>query len=44
MWGTALIIKIPFTKNEDQTEVRECLLLFGAESFVFQFDIQKYKE
>ena len=23
--------------------VRECLLLFGAESFVFQFAVQKYK-
>jgi len=25
-------------------EFRECLLLFGAESFVFQFAIQKLKE
>ena len=25
-------------------EVRECLLLFGAESFVFQFAIQKVKD
>jgi len=25
-------------------EVRECLLSFGAESFVFQFAIQKYKD
>jgi hypothetical protein len=23
---------------------RECLLLFGAESFVFQFAIQKFKD
>jgi len=27
----------------EQIEVRECLLSFGAESFVFQFDIQKFK-
>jgi hypothetical protein len=27
-----------------QIEVRECLLLFGAESFVFQFAIQKFKD
>jgi len=27
-----------------QPEVRECLLSFGAESFVFQFAIQKYKD
>jgi len=25
-------------------EGRECLLLFSAESFVFQFDIQKVKD
>jgi len=25
-------------------EVRECFLLFGAESFVFQFAIQKFKD
>jgi len=25
-------------------EVRECLLLFGAESFVFQFAVQKFKD
>ena len=24
--------------------VRECLLLFGTESFAFQFDIQKVKD
>jgi len=27
-----------------QTEVRECLLLFGTESFVFQFAIQQVKD
>jgi len=29
-------------RNKEQIEVKECLLSFGAESFVFQFDIQKY--
>ena len=27
-----------------QIEVRECLLLFGAKSFVLQFAIQKFKD
>jgi hypothetical protein len=27
-----------------QIDVGECLLLFGAESFVFQFAIQKSKD
>jgi len=29
--------------NEGQIAVRECLLSLGAESFVFQCAIQKYK-
>jgi hypothetical protein len=29
--------------NWEQIEVRECLVSFGAESFVFQFAIKKYK-
>jgi len=29
-------------RNYEEAEVRECLLSFGAESFVFQFAIQKY--
>ena len=29
---------------EGQTEVRECLLPLGAEPFVFQFAIQKFKD
>jgi hypothetical protein len=29
-------------KKYKQTEVRECLLSFGAEYFVFQFAIQKF--
>ena len=28
----------------EQIEVRKCLLLFGTESFVFQFAIQKVKD
>ena len=31
------------SSQEEQIEVGECLLSFGAESFVFQFAIQKYK-
>jgi hypothetical protein len=31
-------------KFKEQTEVRECLLLFGAEYFVLQFAIRKYKD
>jgi len=30
-------------RNKNHTEVRECLLSFDAESFVFQFAIRKYK-
>jgi len=29
---------------KSRLKVRECLLSFGAESFVFQFAIQKYKD
>jgi hypothetical protein len=32
-----------YIQEEDQSEVRENFLLFGAESFVFQFAIQKSK-
>jgi hypothetical protein len=28
----------------EQIEVRECLLSFGAECFVFQLAVQKYKD
>jgi hypothetical protein len=31
-------------RNHVQTEVRECLLSFGAEHIVFQWDIQKYTD
>ena len=30
--------------ENEQIEVRECLLSFGAESFVFQFAIRKCKD
>jgi len=30
-------------RNKEQIQVRKCLLLFGAESFVFQVPIQKFK-
>ena len=30
--------------QEEQIEVGECLLLLGAESFIFQFAIQKVKD
>ena len=30
-------------RNYEHTEVRECLLSFGSESFVFQFAILKFK-
>jgi len=31
------------TTLTNQIEFRECLLSFGAESFILQFSIQKYK-
>jgi hypothetical protein len=31
-------------RNEEQIEAREYLLSFGAEYFVFQFAIQKFKD
>ena len=31
-------------RNEEQIEVRECLLTFGAGSLVFEFAIQKFKD
>jgi hypothetical protein len=31
-------------KNLKQIDVRECLLSFGAEFFVFQFAIQTFKD
>jgi hypothetical protein len=44
MFGNNLkVTKFYPGRNEGQFEVRECLLSFGAESFVFQFAIQKLK-
>ena len=40
----ALSAKIIFLYRYEQTEVRKCLLSFGAESFVFQVAIQKLKD
>ena len=31
-------------RNQEKIEVRECLLIFDEESFVFQFAIQKFKD
>jgi hypothetical protein len=31
-------------RSEEQIEVEECLLSFGAEAFVFPFVIQKLKD
>jgi hypothetical protein len=31
-------------RNYEQIDVREFLLIFGAESFLFLFVIQKYKD
>ena len=36
--------KIYSGRNSEEFEVRECLLSSGAESFVFQFAIQKFKD
>jgi len=43
-WGTTITNQNSIQEEIKQTEVRECLLSFGAESFVFQFAIQKYKD
>jgi hypothetical protein len=37
-------MKSIFRKKLEQIEVREYLLSFSAESFVFQFAIQKFKD
>ena len=31
-------------RNSEQMEIRECFLSLGAESFVFQFSIQNFKD
>jgi len=42
--GTSLKNQNSIQEEKEQIEVRECLLSFGAESFVFQFAIQKFKD
>jgi len=39
-----LLTLLPYSIHEEQREVRERLLSFGAESFVFYFVIQKYED
>ena len=41
--GTTLTNLFYPGRNKEKTEVRECLLSFTAEAFVFQFAIQKFK-
>jgi hypothetical protein len=36
--------KFHSAQNQEQIAVRQCLLSFGAECFVFQFAIQKFKD
>jgi hypothetical protein len=43
-FGNNLNESILLRKKLRAVEVRECLISFGAESFVFQFAIQKYKD
>jgi hypothetical protein len=38
------IVKDQSWRNYDQIEMRKCLLSFGAESFFFNFRIQKYQD
>ena len=37
-------LKICVALTPNNTNIRKCLLLFGAESFVFQVPIQKFKD
>jgi len=43
IWELPKKAKLHSWRNKEQTEHRECLLSFGAETFAFQFAIQKYK-
>ena len=43
IWEQFQQIKVIFRRKLEQIEVRECLLSFGAESFIFQCAIQKSK-
>jgi len=31
-------------RNKEKTAVKECLLSFGAESFIFQFAVHKFED
>jgi len=42
--GTNLTNQNSFQEGNVQIEVTECLLLLGAESFVFQFAVQEHKD
>jgi hypothetical protein len=44
IWEESWRTKILFRRNEEQIEVKECLLSFGAEFLVFQFAVQKFKD
>jgi len=44
IWNNLNTSKFYSGRNCEQIEVRECLLSFGAESFVFQFAIQTFKD
>jgi len=38
------MIKIAFIKKLSEVEIRDCLLSFDVESFVFQLAVHKYKD
>jgi len=46
MFDSHLLLQSPLLLNKELSiiEVGERLLLFGAESFLFQFAIQKFKD
>ena len=44
IWEQFQQVKVIFRRKLEQIEVRECLLSFGTESFVFQCAIQKLKD
>jgi len=42
--GERTMIKIAFIKKLSEVEIRDCLLSFDVESFVFQLAVHKYKD
>jgi len=42
--GTTLTFQNFIQEDIEQTDLRKCLLSFGAELFVFKFPVQKSKE